>query len=345
MDYLKYCISSDVSVKDAMKVIDRLTPKIVFITEGHKVIASLTDGDIRRFFLKGGKITDYAIDAGNRNPLVVKSEKEAISIYHKRNYIAIPIVDNNNELIGIYIGKEGYNAGTADLNVPVVINAGGKGTRLEPYTKILPKPLIPVGELPIMEHIMKRFMEYGCNNFSIILNYKKELIRAYFSDNIPQYNIDWYEEEKPLGTGGGLCLLKGKIDQTFFFTNCDNLLLSDYESILKFHKENRNVITMVCAHKNVVIPYGVINMGVNGTIESMQEKPEMSFLTNTGIYVVEPEVLDDIEDNVSIGFPDIVEKERLKGKKVSVYPISENEWLDMGQPSELEKMKKRLGEE
>ena len=229
--------------------------------------------------------------------------------------------------------------------MPVVINAGGKGTRLEPYTKILPKPLIPVGELPIIEHIMKRFMEYGCNDFSIILNYKKELIRAYFSDYIPQYNIDWYEEEKPLGTGGGLCLLKGKINQTFFFTNCDNLLLSDYESILKFHKENKNVITMVCAHKNIVIPYGVINMGVNGTIESMQEKPEMSFLTNTGIYVVEPEVLDDIEDNISIGFPDIVEKERLKGKKVAVYPISENEWLDMGQPSELEKMRKRLSEE
>lgn len=345
MDYLRYCISSYVSVKDAMKVIDKLTPKIVFITEGRKVIASLTDGDIRRFFLKGGKITDYAIDAGNRNPLVVRSEKEAISVYHKRNYIAIPIVDSNNELIEIYIGKERYNADTTDLHVPVVINAGGKGTRLEPYTKILPKPLIPVGELPIIEHIMKRFMEYGCNDFSIILNYKKELIRAYFSDNIPQYNIDWYEEKKPLGTGGGLCLLKGKINQTFFFTNCDNLLLSDYESILKFHKENKNVITMVCAHKNIVIPYGVINMGVNGTIESMQEKPEMSFLTNTGIYVVEPEVLDDIEDNISIGFPDIVEKERLKGKKVAVYPISENEWLDMGQPSELEKMRKRLSEE
>ena len=102
---------------------------------------------------------------------------------------------------------------------------------------------------------------------------------------------------------------------------------------------------MICAYKNIKIPYGVIDMGVNGSIESMREKPELSFLTNTGIYIVEPEVLDDIEDNISVGFPDIIEKERGKGKKVAIYPVSENDWLDMGQLSELEKMRKRLYEE
>ena len=99
---------------------------------------------------------------------------------------------------------------------------------------------------------------------------------------------------------------------------------------------------MICAYKNIKIPYGVIDMGVNGSIESMREKPELSFLTNTGIYIVEPEVLDDIEDNISVGFPDIIEKERGRGKKVAIYPVSENDWLDMGQLSELEKMRKRL---
>lgn len=139
-----------------------------------------------------------------------------------------------------------------------------------------------------------------------------------------------------------MCYLKGKIDKTFFFTNCDNLLLSNYESMLRFHIQNKNVITMVCAYKNIKIPYGVIEMGINGSIKSMKEKPEFSFLTNTGIYIVEPEVLDDIEDNVSVGFPDIIEKERAKGKKIAIYPVSENDWLDMGQLSELEKMRKRL---
>lgn len=342
MNYQKYCISAELSVRDAMKAIDNSDPQIVFITRGNVLLASLTDGDIRRFLLKGGKMTDLAIKAGNRHPLYAKDLNGAVSMYHQKNFVAIPVLNNNMELIDIYIGKVQHDSRRAELNIPVVVNAGGRGTRLEPYTKILPKPLIPVGELPIIEHIMQRFNEYGCGQFSIIVNYKKELMKAYFADSGQKYDIAWYDEEKPLGTGGGLCYLKGKLNKTFFFTNCDNLLLSNYESMLRFHRENKNVITMVCAYKNIKIPYGVIEMGVNGLIKSMKEKPEFSFLTNTGIYIVEPEVLDDIEDNVSIGFPDIIEKERRKGKKITIYPISENDWLDMGQLSELEKMRERL---
>lgn len=342
MELKKFCIGMDLSIREAMRAIDNSDPQIVFITENRKLVASLTDGDIRRFLLKGGKMTDPAIEAGNRTPKYAKSETEAIALYHQKNFIAIPILDEKNELCDIYIGENRKNMERAKLDIPVVINAGGKGTRLEPYTKILPKPLIPVGETPIIEHIMQRFIEYGCEEFSLIVNYKKEMMKAYFCGDGTKYNITWYDEEKPLGTGGGLCYLKGKIDRTFFFTNCDNLLLSNYESILRFHRENRNVITMVCAYKNIKIPYGVVEMGVNGMVKSMKEKPEISFLTNTGIYIVEPEVVYDIQDGMSIGFPDIIEQERKKGKKVSVYPVSENEWLDMGQLSELEKMRERL---
>ena len=156
------------------------------------------------------------------------------------------------------------------------------------------------------------------------------------------YNVTWYDEETPLGTGGGLTLLRGKLDRTFFFTNCDTLIQSNYESMLKFHRENSNAVTMICAHKNLTIPYGVIEMGENGSIEGFREKPLMSFLTNTGMYLVEPGVIDEMKDNTPVGFPDVVEKLRLKGENVAVYPISESEWMDMGQLSELEKMRKRL---
>lgn len=341
MEYKNYCISDELTVREAMKAIDNADPKIVFIVRETKLIASLTDGDIRRFLLNGGQLTDLAIEASNKMPKYALSLDEAVSLYHEKNFVAIPIVDSYKNIEDIYIGRLYFNEQLADLNVPVVINAGGKGTRLEPYTKILPKPLIPVGELPIIEHIMQRFSEYGCSKFSMIVNYKKEMMKAYFG-NDKQYDITWYDEQKPLGTGGGLCYLKGKINETFFFTNCDNLLLSNYESMLRFHRENHNVITMICAYKNIKIPYGVIEMGLNGSIEAMKEKPELSFLTNTGIYIVEPEVLDDIEYNAPIGFPDIIENERKKGKKVAIYPVSENEWLDMGQLSELEKMRVKL---
>lgn len=342
MNFQKYCIGKDVSVRDAMSAIDKVEPQIVFVLDERKLLASLTDGDVRRYLLKGGKLTDKAIDAANKSPKTAMDVQTASSIYNSRNYIAIPIVDDKMEIVDIYIGKKKTGTRVANLDIPVVINAGGKGTRLEPYTKILPKPLIPVGELPIIEHIMQRFMEYGCEQFSIIVNYKKELMKAFFADSEKKYNVTWYDEEKPLGTGGGLCYLKHKLDKTFFFSNCDNLLLSNYESMLRFHRENKHVITMVCAYKNVKIPYGVIEMGENGSIVEMKEKPEFSFLTNTGIYIVEPEVLDDIEDGVPVGFPDIIEKQRAKHRKVAIYPVSESDWLDMGQLSELEKMRIRL---
>ena len=341
----KFIGNDNLTVSEAMQKIDGNQLGILFIvsTEGH-LVGCITDGDIRRYLLAGGKMDGKAMKAANGSPRFARSLEEARRLYHKRNYVVIPLVDNDNKIIDLYSGdNRGCNHKKHNaLNIPVVINAGGKGTRLDPYTRVLPKPLIPVGELPIIEHIMKEYLTYSCDEFHIIVNYKKDLMKAYFADNENNYNISWYDEEKPLGTGGGLSLLRGKFDSTFFFANCDALLTANYESMLEFHKKNGNVITMICAYKNMNIPYGVVEMGVNGSIEKMKEKPLMSFLTNTGIYIVEPEVIDDIKDNEPIGFPDIIVREKEKGKKVAVFPVSENDWMDMGQLPELEKMRIKL---
>lgn len=334
--------NKNISISEAMRKIDENAKGILVLTEDDDTLwGTLTDGDVRRFLLGGGKMDECCDKAANRNPKVAKTMIEAEALYHKKNFIAIPVVTNEYKVVDVYIGEVG-SKDRVNLDIPVVINAGGRGTRLEPYTKVLPKPLIPVGDLPIIELIMKEYQSYNCNNFHIIVNYKKELMKAYFADCEGEYDITWYDEEKPLGTGGGLSLLKGKLNSTFFFANCDALLTSNYERMMQFHKENNNIITMICAYKNVTIPYGVVNIGLNGKIESMKEKPSMSFLTNTGIYIVEPEVLGDIEENVSIGFPDIIELERNKGKNVAVFPVSENDWMDMGQLPELEKMRLKL---
>lgn len=339
----KFMGRNSLSVVEAMQLIDKNTRGIlILVDQNSRLVGTLTDGDIRRFLLAGGKLDEPSEKAANTTPRVATSFDEAEMLYHKKNYVAIPIVNEAGVVEDIYIGREKANRTFAKLNIPVVINAGGKGTRLDPYTRVLPKPLIPVGELPIIEHIMRQFTDYHCDEFHVIVNYKKQLMKAYFSENENHYNVTWYDEDKPLGTGGGLSLLKGKIHSTFFFTNCDILLQSNYESMLKFHRESRNVITMVCAHKNMTIPYGVIEMGERGRINGFKEKPVMSFLTNTGMYIVEPEVLDDIEEGVSIGFPDIIEQQRQKGRNVAVYPVSESDWMDMGQLSELEKMRQRL---
>ena len=333
------------TVSEAMQKIDENTSGILFLTDKTgKLVGCVTDGDVRRYLLSGGKMSDRAYNAANKSPRVAKDIEEAKHLYHKKNFIVIPIVEADGKITDLYSGESGTQSQRQrnPLNIPVVINAGGRGTRLDPYTKVLPKPLIPVGELPIIELIMKEYQSYSCDDFHIIVNYKRDVMKAYFADNERTYNITWHDEEKPLGTGGGLSLLRGKLNSTFFFANCDALLTANYESMIKFHKDNGNVITMICAYKNINIPYGVVDMGINGTIEAMREKPLMSFLINTGIYIVEPEVIDEIGDNEVIGFPDIVEREKHKGKKVAVFPVSESDWMDMGQLPELEKMRMKL---
>lgn len=345
MSFEQYCITKNTIVRDAMKKLESVKPKILFVVDGQKLIGSLTDGDLRRYLFASGKLEDTIEPACNKSPLAAGSHNEAKQLYNEKDYVAIPVVDEAGILKDIYIGRKEPEKPTCRLNIPVVINAGGKGTRLDLFTKVLPKPLIPVGEYPIVEHIMRRFLEYGCDRFSMIVNYKKQLIKAYFSETEQPYDITWVDEEKPLGTGGGLSLLKGSLNETFFFTNCDILVGDNYESMINFHKENGNAVTMVCAYKNVVIPYGVIEMGRDGAIEAMREKPELSFLTNTGLYIVEPEVLELIEDDTPIGFPDVIKKAMEKGMKVAAYPMSGDEWMDMGQIPELEKTHERLSKE
>lgn len=339
-----YLGTVDLTVLETMQRIDANRAGILFLVDDANHLAGcITDGDIRRYLLSGGKMTDKALEAANKNPRIAENYEDAKHLYHKKNYVAIPVV-KDGVVIDVFSGEDGeiLKKQRNPIGIPVVINAGGKGTRLDPFTRVLPKPLIPVGELPIIELIMKEFQSYSCEEFHIIVNYKRELMKAYFADNENHYNISWYDEAVPQGTGGGLALLRNKINSTFFFSNCDALLTANYESMYKFHKENGNVITMIGAYKNMSIPYGVVEMGMNGAIEEMKEKPSMSFLTNTGIYLVEPEVIDDIKDGENVGFPTIIEREKSKGKRVAVFPVGENDWMDMGQLDELEKMRKTL---
>lgn len=341
----KFVGESSLTLAEAMRRIDANAGGVLFLVDGEgHVKGCLTDGDVRRFLLSGGGLDAPAMRAANPNPRIARDMEQAHALYHRKNYVAIPIVDDAGRIVDIYAGVQ--ERPRPALNVPVVINAGGKGTRLDPFTRVLPKPLIPVGELPIIEHIMRQFQSYACEDFRIIVNYKRQLMKAYFAESENRYRISWHDEERPLGTGGGLRLLRGQLDGTFFFTNCDNLLTANYASMLEFHRAHKNAVTMICAWKNFNIPYGVVDMGVNGRIEAMREKPVMSFLTNTGIYIVEPEVIEDIGDDEAIGFPDVVAREIQKGRNVAAFPVGEREWMDMGQLTELEKMRKRLsGEE
>lgn len=345
MDLEALFISEERSVLEAMKRLDTTSKRILLVTNGNKLQAIITDGDVRRHILRGGKLDEKVKSIANYSPRFIyeHDKNNAKELMKEWSILSLPVVNDRHEIQSIVFLNDYEIGRNHSVHVPVVIMAGGKGTRLYPYTHILPKPLIPIGEIPITEHIMNQFIEFDCNDFHLIVNHKKNMIKAYFSDTNKEYRIEFHDEDKPLGTGGGLSLLKGKVDTTFFFTNCDILIRANYKEIFDFHKEHGNIITIVAAYKHITIPYGVIDMDSSGEITAMTEKPEYSFLTNTGFYVVEPEVIDSLEDDKIIGFPDIIEMQKSLGKKIGVFPVSEKSWLDMGQLEELENMRKELG--
>lgn len=344
MNVNDFLIDEEFTMLEAMELLDRVAKKILFVTKNEHFVGAITDGDIRRWILKKGHLDAKVKDIANYNPkFLYEKDKDCAKEYMLKNSIeALPILDKDKDIISVVLWNDEEIQNKKSLDIPVIIMAGGLGTRLYPYTKILPKPLIPIGEIPIAEHIINRFHKYGINDFFLIVNHKKNMIKAYFNEIEKDYKVSYIDEDKPLGTGGGLSLLKGKIDSTFILSNCDILIEEDYEKIYKFHRNEKNLITMVCSLKNIKIPYGVIEIGKHGEIEEMKEKPELSFFTNTGMYIVEPKVIEELEANKEIGFPDIISRYKKSGEKIGVYPISENSWLDMGQLDELDEMRRRL---
>ncbi len=346
MDIKDFLITEEYTILHAMEVLDKVAKKVLFIIRDGKLTASITDGDIRRWILRKGTLEAKVSEIANYQPkFIYESDKDRAKHLMKQYSIeAIPVINNSHEIVSIVLWNDEEIKKQPNLNIPVVIMAGGMGTRLYPYTKILPKPLIPIGEIPIIEHIINKFNTYGVIDFYLIVNHKKNMIKAYFNEiEKKEYNIYYIDEDYPLGTGGGLSLLKGKIDSTFILSNCDILIEEDYEKIYSHHITDNNLITMVSAIKKIKIPYGVIELNEIGKIKEMKEKPELSFLTNTGVYIVEPQVIYEMENNKEIGFPEVIDKYKNKGEKVGIYPISENSWYDMGQFDEMEKMKRRLG--
>ncbi len=337
-------IQENASVLEAMRCLDDTGRGILFLAKDGALKGCVTDGDIRRYILRGLSLEGEVKSAANAHPLSLPIEErgKARGMMIERRVSALPLLDKRGCVQDIVFADGLGVAARKKVNAPVVMMAGGLGTRLYPYTKILPKPLIPIGELPIAEHIIRRFTNVGCADFTLIVNYKKSMIKSYFNDLQKEYTVSYVDEDTPLGTGGGLSLLQGKIAQTFFLTNCDTLIDADFADVYQCHKEEKNAVTMICAVKNYTIPYGVVQLGGAGEFTGVSEKPQMNFLINTGVYVVEPSVVEALAYNKPALFTDIVDRVRKAGGRVGVYPVSEHSWMDMGQLEELDNMRRRL---
>lgn len=346
-DIRKFLLPKTAKVQAAMERIDELGVRVVFVEDENGLCGALSDGDIRRFLLSGGKMEEPLTEAMNPRPTFLREEgnweAEAAHLLKEKRLGAIPILEPHSLKVSrIWREKARREEAAYSIGLPVVIMAGGKGTRLAPFTDILPKALIPVCGKSITEQIMQRFALAGCREFHLILNHKKDLIRAYFQEAALPYDLHFVEEAEFYGTGGGLCLLKGRMKDTFFLSNCDILLEAHYGEILDFHRRSGFDLTMVVARLHQEIPYGTVEMNRDGELTALREKPSFHYLVNTGFYILEPRFVERLPEAQFLPMTDAIERARAQGLRIGVYAIEEEQWLDMGQLEALREMEASL---
>ncbi len=331
-------INHDISIMTALKQMDEVNHKLLIVEKDGKYFSLLSIGDIQRAIIRNVSLSDpiYSILRENVNVSSIHDDENIVKEKMKeRKTEYMPIIDDNSKVVNVIFWKDLFptrrNQKGAKMSTPVVIMAGGQGQRLRPLTNVLPKPLIPIGDQTIIEDIIDNFSEYGCSVFYISINYKADIIKGYFTHIDNKCNsVKFFQEDKPLGTAGSLRLLKDDIHSTFFVSNCDILIDEDYSSILHFHRKNNNEITVVAALKTFSIPYGTLETSKGGKLRSIHEKPELMYKINTGMYILEPHLLDEIPPNKVFHITYLIEKLIKENRNVGVFPISEGSWTDIG---------------
>lgn len=355
MDYSekirKKIIPAETSLIQTMKLMDEGRVKSLLVFSGDSFLGIITNGDLQRAI-----IANIPFDAPIKKLINNKSKKyahveddrESIKEWMRQKRAEfMPVLDEKGNLVDVICWDEVLEITSNEDNrpkieLPVIIMAGGKGTRLKPITNVLPKPLVPVGDKTILEVIMDQFESIGCHKFYVSVNYKADMMRYYLNQLPHHYDVEFFQEEKPLGTIGSVSLLKGKIKTPFFVSNCDSINEQDYRDVWDYHVSNHNDMTIVTMVKSFRIPYGVIETGVDGLMVALKEKPEQTYQVNTGVYILNPDLINEIPEGEFFHITQLMEKVQAKGGRVGCFPVSEHSWKDMGEWPEYLKMIKVL---
>ena len=340
IDFLKILIRPNLTIGEALSVIDSGAVKIALVVDtDNKLLGTLSDGDIRRGLLRKKTLNETIKNIYFKDPITAKkgSYREDLLCLCSINKIdQVPIVNDDRKVIGLFLLDDELSKKQHENNV--VLMVGGLGTRLRPLTEHMPKPMLDVGDKPILQTIIKGFVDCGFTNITMCLGYKSNVIQDYFQDGSAfGASIDYIVEEKRMGTAGALTLLKKKLNKPFFVMNGDLLTNINFENMLDFHELNDSKATMCVREYDIEVPYGVVSLN-NEKIVSIEEKPVHSFFVNAGIYLLEPECIDLIPGNEFYDMPSLFEELILNNKMTVSFPLKEY-WLDIGRITDYEKAK------
>ena len=333
MDYRDTIVSSETTIHSVVATIDASAAKIATVLDADGVLlGTVTDGDIRRAILEHIPLTTAVSKIMNVNPLVgrLKDPPETILQTLRQSRLRhMPLLDAKGRLAGMEALSDILHMGTGDNCV--VLMAGGEGQRLRPLTANTPKPLLSIGEKPILETIIDGFVAAGFSRFYISINYLGKKIREYFGDGSSRgIEITYLCETRKLGTAGALGLLPHGIESPFIVMNGDILTKVNYHQLMDYHLEHKAVATMCVREHATQVPFGVVEMDQHKLV-SIKEKPLMKSFVNGGIYVLNPEILRDIKTGEPTTMPEVFENQIAKGKECALFPLREY-WVDIGQP-------------
>lgn len=336
-------VSPSQTIREALGIIDKVAFRIVLVvSEERKLLGTITDGDVRRGLLNNSSMDELVTSIMNNNPVTLENGNSIDSmkdIMLKKGIVTLPIVEN-----GIVVGITSINKSSDKISIdnPVFIMAGGFGTRLRPLTNNCPKPLLKVGDKPILEITLQNFISYGFKNFYISTHFMPEKIMSYFGNGGKWgVNITYVHEENPLGTGGALGLLPETINKLpLIMINGDVLTNINYTKLLNFHNQDNADATMCVREYEYQVPYGVVT-GHGNKVTGMVEKPIQHFYVNAGIYVINHSVINSVQKNMKIDMPTLLEEIIEKKGNVLMFPIHEY-WLDIGRMDDFEKAQRDI---
>jgi len=327
-------------IREAIQIIDAGALKIALVVDdSRKLLGTVSDGDVRRGMLKGYSLDEQVSQIMNSTPTVVtqnEGREKVLALMRQKQIYQIPVVDKAGVLVGLEVIDTILAA--PQRNNWVVLMAGGLGSRLKHLTKDVPKPLLKIGNKPILETILESFIDQGFARFFISVNYKSDLIESYFGGGSRWgIQIEYLREDKKLGTGGALGLLPERPSAPFLVMNGDVLTKVNFQQLLDFHCEHQAEATMCVREYDFQVPYGVVRVDKH-RIAAIEEKPVQSFFVNAGIYVLEPQTLELIPKNDYFDMPSLFEKMVATQKETAVFPVREY-WLDIGRMDDFERAK------